>query len=152
MWYIQSGAIKGVSWKPTLDEAFLELFDNHLKRVGHFPDLGILGAGSTQGFDFKPGSTDFFLTEWMLFNAGRIPRMSHEFETAKEHWESLFEGLPDVDALKGLVEHGQDAILDEDKIDAPNSREDVWDDVIDVPEGYEFNAGRDASAEPHELG
>lgn len=148
MWYIESGAIKGVSYEKSLEAGFLELFDAYIKQTGHFPDLGVLGAASTQGFGFTPGNTTFFMTEWALFKAGRIPKMSHGFDSVAEHWESLFEGLPDIDDIKGLVEQRQDAILDAEYIDAPNSREDVWDNVIEIPDDYKWpdeNAGNDAS-------
>ncbi len=149
MWYVQSGAVKGISWQKTLADAFIEVFDNHIKQTGHFPEIGVLGAGSTQGFNFKIDNTVFFITEWALFEAKRIPRMSHEFSSVREHWESLFEdNLPRFDEIKSLVCEHEDAVLDDKFIDAPNSREDFWDDVIEVPENYEWpedNADGDAS-------
>lgn len=150
MWYVQSGEVKGTSWERTLEKAFLEVFDAHVKRTGHFPQIGVLGAGSTQGFEFRLDDTVFFITEWALFEAQRIPRMSHDFSNVKEHWETLFENeLPDQDKLKALVSEREDAVLDDDTIDVPNSREDFWDDTIEVADDYvwpEKPASGDASA------
>jgi hypothetical protein len=147
MWYIESGALKAVSYKRTLGEAFIEAFDSYVNTTGHFPDLGVLGAASVQGFDFKPESTIFFITEWALFNAKRIPRMSHDFADVNEHMASLFEdNLPGLEEIKALVSHPQDEILDAEEIDAPNSREDFWDDTIEVPDDYQWPDTADADA------
>lgn len=152
MWYVKSGQIQGVSNKEILGEAFIELFDVWVKQTGHFPQLGVLGAGCQNEFTFRADNTMFFSPEWTLFAAKRIPRMSIECETPQEFFASLFDTLPPLDVALELVNHAEDEILEADTIDAPNSRENFWDDVIEVPEGYEFNAGRDASSEPHELG
>lgn len=148
MWYIKSGALQGVSGRDALNEAFIELFDLWVAQTGHFPDLGVLGAASQESFDFAPHNSTFFITEWMLFNGKRIPKMSHEFESPQEHMASLFEKWPELDDALALVEHGQDEVLEADIIDAPNSREDFWDDIIDVPDDYKWatdNADTDAS-------
>ena len=148
MWYVQSGAIKGVSWQRTLQDAFIELFDNHIKQTGHFPELGVLGAASTQGFDFNPENTTFFISEWALFEGKRIPRMSHEFSNVREHWEALFaaDELPNIANIKAMVYEREDSVLDAETVDAPNSREDFWDDTIEVPDNYQWDtADGDAS-------
>lgn len=140
MWYIKSGQLEGISEQESMIDAFVELFDSWIKQTGHFPDLGILGVGSTESFEYTPTGSFFFLTEWLLFETGRIPKMSHGFENAHEHMLSLFdEGLPDAQKAWRIVNAGQDEILSASVIDAPNSREDYWDDTIDVPENYQFN-------------
>ena len=146
MWYITSGVLQGVSGKERMAEGFIELYDAWVQSTGHHPDLGVLGAASKDSFSYSPENTFFFLPEWVLFEGKRIPRMSHDFESPQDHMASLFEeGLPDLDTALGIVRSPQDAILDENIIDAPNSREDVWEDVIEVPEDYWNNADEDAS-------
>jgi len=137
MWYISSGELKGISGRPHFHEAFLDVFDTWVKQIGHFPDLGILAAGSQDGFEFNENNTIFVLTEWLLFQSKRIPKMSHDFPTPQEHFLSLFQKVPELaDALAFTVR--QDAVLDDNEIDAPNSREDVWDDTIEVPDDYQW--------------
>jgi hypothetical protein len=142
MWYIRSGALQGVSRAENWEEAFIELFDAYLAQTGRFPDLGILGAASQAGFDFQADNTSFFLSEWALFMAKRIPKMSHEFNSPQEHMASLFEAWPGLDEALKLAESGQSEILEAKVIDAPNSKGDnwvdEWDNVIEVPDDYEW--------------
>jgi len=137
MWYISSGELRGISGRVHLHEAFLDIFDTWVKQVGRFPDLGVLAAASREGFNFNENNTSFVLTEWLLFQSKRIPRMSHEFPTPQEHFLSLFQKIPDLGDALALTSR-QDAVLDDDTIDAPNSREDVWDDTIEVPDDYQW--------------
>lgn len=150
MWYVKSGALQGISGKPTWDAAFIELFDAHRAQTGHWPDLGTLGAASNQGFNFNPQNTTFFLTEWTLFANKRIPKMSHGFNNPQEQMVSLFSGLPNLSAALELINHGESEIFDDDLLDAPNSGTwlDKWPDVIDVPDDHkwpETTADGDAS-------
>lgn len=135
MWHITSGEIQGISGKECLHEAFVDLFDAWISQTGHFPDLGVLGVGSEEGFQYTPENTEFFLTEWALFGAKRIPKMSHGFDSPQEQFLSIFNKIPDLDEALEFTKR-QDAILDENSIDAPNSREDEWADVIEVPDDY----------------
>ena len=139
MWFVTSGEIKGTSSQPTAGEAFIELFDYWIKAHGHYPNLGVLAAVSNEGFDYNIFNTTIFSTEWVLFEAGRIPRKSIEFDTMEEYVASLLEsGVPVIDQVLNLAYNEQDAILNETEIDAPNSREDYWDDVIEVPDDYKW--------------
>lgn len=142
MWYVRSGEIQGVSNKKAWNEAFLELFDAYRTQTGHWPDLGVLGAASPEGLNFQAHNTIFFLTEWTLFEAGRIPRMSHEFTDKQEHLSSLFNGLPDLDQALKLSYSRQDAILEAIDIYDPEG----WDDVIEVPDDYVWKDHADGDA------
>jgi len=139
MWFVTSGELKGTSSQPTAGEAFIELFDYWIKAHGHHPNLGVLAAASRQGFDYNILNTTVFSTEWVLFEAKRIPRMSIEFDSMEEYVASLLDGeKPVIEQVLNLAYSEQDAILNETEIDAPNSRIDYWDDVIEVPDDYKW--------------
>lgn len=139
MWYITSGTLQGVSGKEKIHEAFFELYDSWVQQTGRHPDLGILGAASKYGFNYTPANTTFFMPECYLFEDKRIPKMSHDFDSPYDYFASLFDGLPDVEKALTLVTTPQDDILNDGLIDAPNSREDYWDDTIEVPEEFFLN-------------
>jgi len=130
MWYVESGDLKGVSGKETLEDAFVDVFDAIVAREGRPPHLGVLAVGSTKGFDFeKDSDASFFLPEWPLRNAGRIKKPVEAVSPVEELMEILNEVKREE--VPQLVRVSPDAVLDAEYIDAPNSREDFWDDVID---------------------
>jgi hypothetical protein len=102
MWYIESGDLRGVSGKETLQEAFLDVWDSTVNTSG-YPILGVIAAGSQKSFEYESDpDTLFFIPDLLLDKFGRSKKQD-----------------------------STESVLDAEFIDAPNSREDCWPDVID---------------------
>lgn len=131
MWYVESGDLKGISEKPTAQEAFIDIFDAVTARENRPPHLGVLAVASTKGFDFeKDTDATFFMPEWPLRETGRI-KTPVDVLSPQEELANVLRGA-DRANVEQLVRVWPDAVLDAEYIDAPNSREDFWDNVIDA--------------------
>lgn len=102
MWYFISGDLMGQSLKDNLEEAFKDVIEIAAVKEGRYPHLGIITEASKKGFDMDSDDDALFCLTHFLLEK------------------------------VGMTKAPDDSILDEEFVDAPNSRENHWDDVIDI--------------------
>ena len=109
MWYIESGDLKGASCKDNLEEAFIDLLDLVTEETGRAPELGLMAVASKIGYDFEADEEALFFV---------VPRIL------------IRHGKPVSNYYLPSDRDSEHDVLDSEYVDAPNSREDYWPDVI----------------------